>query len=397
MKHVERAHAILSGSFASIFLNCTGAVQLKESLPPEAASIYAEEGTKAHELAEKVLRDRLIALENGPTGLLESVYDATDEMLDAAEGYADAVVNKALEGFVTGKAWGIEDQFTLHEKFEMYGHIDFWAVYIDDRGARVGVIGDFKYGFGRVDAVNNPQLAYYACALREELRRSDRDLDYVRAFIYQPRGTAEAYSETKFTGKQLDTWTSKFLKVAESVFIKKKFKFKAGKHCKYCKAKSVCKEFNKSLENKTALALVDTQVKFPEPERLSDTQLVNILTHRSAIESYLKSVYAYALARANQGKDLPGMKFVEGQARSKWMDEKVPDLVDSLQAVGVNPYKQELKGITLIEKELKLKKEKLDVRSFTFKPAGKPSLVTTDDPRPALKNLNDLLTEVEEE
>ena len=44
-------HALLSASGASRWLNCTPSARLEERLP-ENTSIYAEEGTLAHELAE---------------------------------------------------------------------------------------------------------------------------------------------------------------------------------------------------------------------------------------------------------------------------------------------------------------------------------------------------------
>ena len=54
---MTRAHARLSASGAHRWYHCPGSVTLEESFP-DRGSIYAEEGTLAHDLAEIVLSKR---------------------------------------------------------------------------------------------------------------------------------------------------------------------------------------------------------------------------------------------------------------------------------------------------------------------------------------------------
>lgn len=54
INHAERDHALLSASGAKRWLACTPSARLEEFFP-EVTSAYAEEGTKAHETAEKIL------------------------------------------------------------------------------------------------------------------------------------------------------------------------------------------------------------------------------------------------------------------------------------------------------------------------------------------------------
>lgn len=88
-------HAVLSASASHRWLNCPPSVRLTESIP-DNGSIYAAEGSEAHELCEYKLR-QLLGMEahnplDTPIGL--RYYDGTME--DAATGYA-AFVLELLE------------------------------------------------------------------------------------------------------------------------------------------------------------------------------------------------------------------------------------------------------------------------------------------------------------
>ena len=88
-------HAILAASASHRWLNCPPSVRLTERIP-DNGSIYAAEGSEAHELCEFKLR-QLLGMEahnplDTPIGL--QYYDGTME--DAATGYA-AFVLELLE------------------------------------------------------------------------------------------------------------------------------------------------------------------------------------------------------------------------------------------------------------------------------------------------------------
>ena len=69
---MTRNHAILSASGAHRWLNCTPSARLEEPVP-DTSSIYAEEGTLAHDLAELELKRILKKL--------------TKELFQTAQGY----------------------------------------------------------------------------------------------------------------------------------------------------------------------------------------------------------------------------------------------------------------------------------------------------------------------
>lgn len=55
LDHAHRGHAVLSASAAKRWLNCPPSARLNEQFPNES-SVYADEGTAAHELGEYKIR-----------------------------------------------------------------------------------------------------------------------------------------------------------------------------------------------------------------------------------------------------------------------------------------------------------------------------------------------------
>lgn len=396
-----REHALLGGSSAHRWSVCTASAVLGKNIPDEEASEAALEGTEAHRIAEFMLKGWLDYYESGQIDykVLDfnpKIETFIPEMTEAAKGYSKSVYEKVLENSITGKAYGIEELLTLDEKLQMFGYVDFWCVYIDDHGKRVGAIVDFKYGYHEVEVDKNAQLAFYACALREEIRRGGKDLDYVRAVIYQPKSD-EPYKETKFTGKQLETWKKKYFKAAEDIYLNQKPKFKLGSHCTFCKARGVCTVYAKSQEDKTGLMLLDPQqISLPEVECLSDGAIAKIVLHKNELEDFLEQCKKYAYKRAQDGKPIEGTKLVAGTSKRKW-DEDEAGIANTLSLYGIaHPYNKKLKGIIEIEKELKAKgqsKELLD--SLCTLTPSLPILVSADDSRPGIASGVDLLVQTE--
>ena len=60
-----RAHALLGASSAHRWLTCTPSARLEEAQgEPDRGSVYADEGTAAHEYAEILLSHRLDKINN---------------------------------------------------------------------------------------------------------------------------------------------------------------------------------------------------------------------------------------------------------------------------------------------------------------------------------------------
>jgi len=392
----ERPHAELSSSSISLALKCSGSVVLKRKLEQKAPSEAMLSGTLTHDLSEIALENYL---QHKLTGADIPEINTDPERVERINGYVKAVFEKALEGSITGKVYAIEDKVTVHEEFQIYGYADFWAVYLDDRAKRAGIVVDLKDGNVSVEADGNLQLAFLALGLQLELSGLGKPLDYVRAAIYQSKlGEEEGYSETTFTAKQLEAFEKKVLKVAEDLYIKQKYSFKTGEHCRYCKAQEICEAYGKSLQNKTSLKLLEpSAIQFPEPKLIPDDILSNIVLHGAALEDFVAACKKYALARQLNGNPLPGIKAVEGKSRRQLDKNKETQLVQDLADIDIDAYNQKLKGIGELEKELKSRKiDKKILDSYCTRTTPPIILVAETDPRPAMKLAADYLNEIEE-
>lgn len=396
--HSARAHSLLGGSTAHRWTNCTGSVFYLMDLPPQEAGEAAIEGTAAHEVAEKFIEMFLETQISGKPSSLR-IENVSDEMLSGAEFYQASIWKELLDEAITGKAYGLEEKFIIDTHLDMGGIVDFWAVYVDDKAKRTGVVADYKFGATPVVALKNAQLAFYAVALRKEMQRNGKDLDQVYGAIIQPRLLNEKmrFQKVKFTSKQLDVWEKKFYAAAESIYVKKHPKFKVGDWCKFCPAKAICTTYNKDLHTKTALKLAEPEeVKLPVPETMSKEALSKIVLHYDQIKDFIDSCYTHVLNSMKNGKKFDGLKLVSGTSRRKWKEDEAAILSDLQDHLTLDKMQEtKLKGITALEKELASvvgKNEAKEILSkHTIMSTPSITIVQNSDPRPAVQNQLDKL------
>lgn len=398
--HAVRDHATLGGSTAHRWVPCPGSVFLYKNLPPEKPSEAAKLGTQAHEIVERAASDNLLYRSTG--NLTVRPPAAVDpEMLEAATEYSKIIYETILQNSITGKAYGFEERFAIDDSLDMYGYVDFWAVYIDNRGKRAGNITDFKFGYVYVDEKNNAQLAFYALALREEMRRNGKDLDYVRAGIFQPRAPGDnKYRETVFTSKNLDAWNKKFRAAAYQIFVLEKPKFKVGDHCQWCRAQAICPKYSKELAKKSALLLVEPDMTtLPDVATTSRDVIGRIALNSDSLIKYIKRCVAFTVEQYIAGSPIPGTKCVATAGKRTWIEDE-EKITTSLVDVGLvrgDLFNQKLKGIGEVEKLLSKLHGKEDAQKVTstLTTKTKPGVlvVPESDKREAITGSLDLLTE----
>ncbi|MDD7795606.1 DUF2800 domain-containing protein [Clostridium sp. 'White wine YQ'] len=358
-------HALLSASSAHKWISCPPSALLSKKFE-DASSSFAQEGTDAHTLAQYKL-EKLLGLDTkDPTESL-SFYD--EEMNSHAEYYAAFVIEQLEKARETCA----DPQILIEQKLDFskyvpegYGHVD--CLIISD--GTLTVI-DYKYGLGiKVSAERNPQMFCYALgglALFDGIY----DIDNIHLIIYQPR--RENISEYSISKSELIKWAEEVLAPTAQLAIKGEGEYKAGEHCQFCKAKATCR---KRAEYNLELAKYDFEV----PATLDNDEIAAILTKADELVSWANDVKEYALKEALNGTKFEGFKLVAGRSNRKYTDEAA--VADVVIAAGKDPYEKKLLGITAMTALLGKKTFEDILGGLTFKPPGKPVLVTADDKRP---------------
>lgn len=362
---MSRAHAFLSASASHRWLVCTPSAQL-ESQFPDKSSPYAEEGTKAHALAEETLRRFL-------SGGDSAVQCADREMQEAVQFYVDTCIEKITAArHISPDAKILVEERLDFSEFVPNGFGTGDMVIVSDGGLEVV---DLKYGKGvRVDAEKNSQMMLYALGALAAYGYL-YSMSTIRMTIVQPRiGNVSTYDTTE---KDLLEWGTRVRELAKKAMAGEG-EFKPGEHCRFCKARNTCRAYAEAMKAHIKKDLA------PGPE-LEAFEISDILKHSKDIKNWLDSIEAYAMGKALAGEKWPGLKLVAGRSTRKIVDES--SAAAALLASGYSDiYKpQTLRTITELEKLCGKKNFGEILGANIQKTKGKPTLVPVSDKRPELE------------
>jgi hypothetical protein len=310
------AHVELSPSSAHRWTACHGSVAAERDFP-NVGSEYAQEGTAAHELAHLAWTQQrnpaewigtAIPVDDDRGGEVHIVV--TEEMVEAVALYLDVCAEQSQGCDLVCSETKI-DLATLKPPGPMRGTSDFFCF---NSSTRVLTVLDFKYGRGVVvEAVNNPQLRYYALGVWLHLIQQAQgvlSLDQVRIGVIQPRASHHQ-GPVRFENVSMDVfklWAKKLLKHATAASAPNAPR-KAGEWCGFCRAKATCGTLRDA-------ALQAAQVEFsdivsgPPALRaatvLSPQEIVRVLDAAEMIAAWVAAVRARALNDLSSGRPIPG-------------------------------------------------------------------------------------------
>lgn len=384
-----KAHAQLGASKADRWMNCPGSIRLEGTVPEGSGdTFYAAEGTAAHTLGELALTrnaDPILWL-----GTKLGDIEVTEEMVDAVRLYVDTIRGRMEDN--VGGAQFIEKKFSLlplNPPAPMYGTSDAATYFAPTRTL---FVDDLKYGRGvLVDADDNPQLKYYALGAVLEVEKDigAGKIDTITMSIIQPRAHHPLGPVRSFTMTYMDLldFAGDLLSAAK-VTLQANAPFKAGDWCRFCRAAPICQTKH---EQVLSVAKIEFQpitdlpvVNLPDPNAMSQEQMLKVLAVAGEIESWFKALREYRDAELKAGRPFPGWKLVEGRlGNRKWINEEEAQAFLLAQGwKSEDILVSELKGPAPIEKLLG---KKNFPKELVERAPGQYTSVPEDDPRPEVQ------------
>lgn len=398
------AHAKLSPSGAHRWMRCPGSVVL-EAQYPDRGSVYAREGSAAHELAAIVLEGNEPNAQ-GYVGMKVEFEDGgetvqwlvTQDMADHVDDYVKLVREKAQ-----GKTLLVERKVPIgHITGEKgaTGTSDAIIIGSDD----IEVI-DFKYGMGvQVFAEDNEQAQFYGLGTLEEYGIVG-DFKHITMTIHQPRMNHVA--EWTIPVDQLYAFAEDAARAAENCraaemasigeagdLTLEDFLNPGEKQCKFCSAKGPnCPAMTAAITEVvggSAAATLDEFAEFTAETvdmQTGDNYLPIAMAKVDMVEQWCKAVRAEVERRLLAGQQVDGYKLVEGKRGArKWGSEAdVEALFKSFRLRQDEMYDFSLISPTKAEKLFKENPKRwAKVKDLITQSSGKPSVAPANDKRPAL-------------
>ena len=373
-------HAKLSSSASKRWLGCPGSVKLSEHYP-NGSSIYADEGTIAHGMAEEMISkdDKLVQKYEVEADKFYGEHPELNgtflEMKMILQPYVDYVFEEYAEQVHEDEAAQLmtEERVDLTEYIPGgFGTSDVVIL----RQGRLHII-DLKYGKGvAVSAEDNPQLKLYALGT---LARFDMlyDIEDVVMTIYQPR--LDNVSTDTIKAKDLYTWGEEVIKPGAQLALSEDAPVHAGDWCQFCPARYDCKE--------RARDAMELQ-KYLGQMVLSPEEIAEILGKIDRLTKFAEDIKDSALTKALDGEEIPGWKVVEGRSIRKYVGSE-EEIVRQCEGAGYDQallYERKLLTITNMEKLMGKKQFAEVLGAYVEKPEGKPTLAPESDKRPAITN-----------
>lgn len=351
-------HSVFSASSSHRWLRCPASLK-EEAKIPSTSNVYAEEGTKAHKLAELFLTNSAIDIEKYDNEMINNVgiYHSYVTKINMSNDNLPLIECKVKYDNVVEGGFGTVDCICYNDN-ELH-------------------IIDLKYGKGvRVNCVNNSQLILYAIgALNYEPIKDfykNKDLNSIKIFthIVQPR--INNITSTSYSYLDIQDKIKEYRDKAKLCLQDNPIFVKGEQQCKFCKYKYKCSTFlekdKEQIEN-----IIDIFKSADDKdliENLPIEKIIYILDNEKEVITFINNVKDFVLQELQKGKVI-GDYIISKSKSVRYWNDKAPDLLTNL--IGEDAYQFKLKSITQIEKIIgKEKLKELDITTLT---EGKDTVV----------------------
>lgn len=383
MTELPQAHSPLGASSAERWMACPASVSLSAGHQDEESD-HAALGTAAHTLAAYCLTKGAEPWRAIGCAIKGDTIHATPmdgfghlvdkEMADAVSEYV-SFIDEKFPDRNQGNSW-VERKFhcpSIHKYF--YGTSDFTAIV-----GRKATVVDYKHGAGIVvDAVENPQLMYYAAGVLEDLNAWD-SVDEIELVIVQPRAfhyDGPIRSWTISTAELVAWLEDKLVPAMDRALVSRDTK--SGEHCRFCPARfGACPQIMSDVGEMEELMKTIGKDGGGAP-KLTGEQLARFLDLGEVFKIVRTAALKTATVRVQNGHKVPGWKLAKARSNRQFKDGAE---AAAKKEFGDDAYsKPELKSPADIDK---MPKGKDFTARWAFKPAAGETLVPEDDARPAV-------------
>jgi hypothetical protein len=305
----QKSHADAAPSAASSWIACPAFVTKTRGME-RRSTIYAREGTAAHEVAAT-----LLTTGEAPKSVTveDDVFVVDDDMMDALEPYLRFVRETTTRTDFTN----IETKVSISGLPEpVHGTADMIAL---ARWEKTLDIADLKFGRGvPVEASNNAQMRVYALGALEALGPFE-DVARVRMTIVQPRiEDGDVIKSETISIDELAAWKNDVFMPAVSRIAAGDTTEHAGVHCRWCPRAHECDELQALVGKKAMVAFNQAP---PLASTISDDDLARIYDYSKLILAWVSRVEEEIRDRLDKGKTIPGYHLVPKRAMRQWIDE----------------------------------------------------------------------------
>lgn len=326
--NVQPAHSELGASSYYRWKACPGSVKLCRTAPVKASSIYAEEGTQAHELAAQILLgEHQIDYTRYDSDMIEAVNVYVNFCSYISNTKSFPILKTKENNYVAQyqQIVFIEKRFDLSKFFPgLFGTADF--VFYNSEIRTLFVV-DYKHGAGiPVDVEENTQLMYYGLGALNELAVPVAKIVLV---IVQPRAYHKdgPIRRWETTPSRMVDFLLELVDDARRT-TNPTAPLEVGDHCRFCAASAVCPaQYEKNLnEARSVFQVAPLETEQEPPSELISydaKKLGDTLRALDRIEAWAKSVRAFAYEEAITGRPPAGFKLVDKRPTRKWKSDEV--------------------------------------------------------------------------
>lgn len=403
--NLEETHARLSPSKAHRWMLCPGSIR-EEAKYPETNGQAAIDGTHSHTLLEECVNRRMA----DPLTMIGQTYtdhegtftvdkDRASRVKIAIDYLHQRVIENGWNCQVISETKVNPDHFIGRR--DLAGTVDIQLIAKD-----VLEIIDYKDGMTPVSAENNHQLILYAVGALAAFKRAYNapyPFEKVRLTIIQPKLAFKrlpAISSHETTVNALLKNLNQYILAAKATDNPDAPLVPGESQCRFCRAKGGCAAVTTHLmETVGMFKTIDIaqQAADKNPTELSNDQIREIVEAAPLLRQLLEAVEGEAMRRFESGISIEGLKAVVGRGSRSWafkedeMAEKlikmgipkgsiyVTKLVTPAQAEKLTWEKRDGTKKQLSERQLKTLEQEYIVKS-----AGKLTIVTESDSRPAV-------------